>query len=430
MKTVRNSIFLCFFLLVCLGTANAQWVKTSAPLTNVFGIATDGIRIFAASNNEGVFVSTDDGTTWQKRKLDPDSVTDSLIAKEMRGMEIFGDTLYVFGPWISKMHVADTMFSSYQSLNLGPYTATTIFVSGEVLVVGGGTHEGMFRSTDYGITWTGSTYPSTFVHVNVLSAFGSTLLAGTYDTLYRSTDFGANWIPVYSLPPLGANLSCFHNHSSGLYAGGRNSTSPLLLRSTDDGVSWISVPPVGILPTTINSIASHELNLFCVVIGRGVYTSTNVGANWTISNTGLTSPNQSNKIIVKGTNVFLSTYLTSSIGSGVWERPVSQLTDIESILVGDVPSSFSLDQNFPNPFNPATTFRFSVPSEEYVTLKVYDSFGQEVTTLISEELNAGQYEKQWDASGASVNNPYASGVYYYRLQAGNFIQTKKMLLLR
>lgn len=424
MQTVRYKIFLCFFFLICLGTANAQWVKTSAPLTNVFSIVTDGTSIFAASNNEGVFVSTDDGATWQKRKLDADSSIDSNIAKSARSMEIFGDTLYVFGQLLSKMHVADTIFSSYQNL-IGGFTAASLFASGEVLLVGGGAFEGMFRSTDYGSTWTGSTYPSSFVHVNVLSAFGSTLLAGTYDTLYRSTNAGANWTPVYSLPPFGSNLSCFHNHSSGLYASGRNSTSPLLLRSTDDGVSWISVPPLGILPTTINSIASYDLNLFCVVIGRGVYTSTDNGANWTAANTGLTSPNQSNKIIVKGTNAFLSTQLGSG-GSGVWKRPVNQLTDIETISGGEVPSSFALDQNYPNPFNPITTFRFSLPQEEYVSLKVFDAFGQEVITLISEELQLGQYEKEWNASGVG----YASGVYYYRMQAGNYNQTKKLILMK
>jgi hypothetical protein len=86
--------------------------------------------------------------------------------------------------------------------------------------------------------------------------------------------------------------------------------------------------------------------------------------------------------------------------------------------------NFSVSQNYPNPFNPITTISFSLPTKELVNLKIYDSLGKEITTLVNEELSKGAYEKTWDAS------LYGSGVYYYRLTAGGFSKTCKMLLVK
>jgi Putative multicopper oxidases len=89
-----------------------------------------------------------------------------------------------------------------------------------------------------------------------------------------------------------------------------------------------------------------------------------------------------------------------------------------------VPGRFSLGQNFPNPFNPTTTISFALPSRSFVSLKVFDLLGREVATIVSEEMSAGSYSKQWNAANIS------SGIYFYRLQAGSFTETKKLVLLR
>ncbi|MCR4439494.1 MAG: T9SS type A sorting domain-containing protein, partial [candidate division KSB1 bacterium] len=108
----------------------------------------------------------------------------------------------------------------------------------------------------------------------------------------------------------------------------------------------------------------------------------------------------------------------------VWRRPLSEMiTSVKGPETG-LPIHFSLGQNFPNPFNPATTISFSLPSKSFVILKVFDALGREVSTLISEELSAGMYARQWNAAGLP------SGVYFYRLQAGSFVETKKLVLLR
>jgi len=86
--------------------------------------------------------------------------------------------------------------------------------------------------------------------------------------------------------------------------------------------------------------------------------------------------------------------------------------------------SYSLSNNYPNPFNPATIIKYQIPELSFITLKVYDVLGNEIATLINEEKPVGSYEVTFDAS----NLP--SGVYFYRLKAGSFVATNKMLFLK
>ena len=89
-----------------------------------------------------------------------------------------------------------------------------------------------------------------------------------------------------------------------------------------------------------------------------------------------------------------------------------------------IPTEFSLSQNYPNPFNPATTIKFTIPTTELVSLKVYDLLGREVAALVNEEKAPGTYEAKFDGSNL------ASGMYVYRLQADNFVSVKKMILMK
>ena len=114
----------------------------------------------------------------------------------------------------------------------------------------------------------------------------------------------------------------------------------------------------------------------------------------------------------------------NSIISGTPANPnitrKSQLDLVEKVI----PDEFGLAQNYPNPFNPITTIMFAIPQEENVLLEIYNSTGQRVITVTNQRYNAGFYEISWDASNL------ASGVYLYRLQAGNYIETRKMVLMK
>jgi hypothetical protein len=155
----------------------------------------------------------------------------------------------------------------------------------------------------------------------------------------------------------------------------------------------------------------------------GVFISTNSGASWISFNNrfpqnGIGLPDVGIRALaVVGTDLFAAT------NEGVWKRSLSDITPVEGLSV-DLPKQFQLEQNYPNPFNPMTTISFKLPSRSLVTLKVFDLIGREVITIVSEELSAGNYSRQWNASNM------ASGIYFYRLQASSFFETKKLVLLR
>ena len=113
---------------------------------------------------------------------------------------------------------------------------------------------------------------------------------------------------------------------------------------------------------------------------------------------------------------------------------IPNATVLDAEETDDFPTSYSLSQNFPNPFNPETSIRYSIPRQSHVTLKVYDVLGREITTLINEEKSVGNYEVKFSAKGGSASGgnslDLASGVYFYRLRAGDYTSTKKMLVLK
>ncbi|MDI6804574.1 MAG: T9SS type A sorting domain-containing protein [Bacteroidota bacterium] len=169
--------------------------------------------------------------------------------------------------------------------------------------------------------------------------------------------------------------------------------------------------------------------LLCVIVvinnaisqnSQVVWSSFNMGyANSTQSNTMVKSvvgqnfvgtSQQSNTQVISG---FLADTLFRSISVGVKEQK-------------ELPTEYSLSQNYPNPFNPTTTIRYDLPTASHVVLKVYNVLGQEVATLINEQKTVGKHSFEFRASDFELS----SGVYFYRLVAGEFVSVKKFILVR
>ena len=112
------------------------------------------------------------------------------------------------------------------------------------------------------------------------------------------------------------------------------------------------------------------------------------------------------------------------IKSGFWEQANGLITDVEELDDKTIPKEFKLYQNYPNPFNPSTTIQFALPKESFTRLEIFNVLGEKVKTLVSEMLSPGVYKYKWDAGR------YSSGVYFYCINTDNFIQTKKLLLLK
>ncbi len=121
-----------------------------------------------------------------------------------------------------------------------------------------------------------------------------------------------------------------------------------------------------------------------------------------------------------------------NINNGTYEYRLKQIdnngqfkySSTAKVLINSIPKVYALNQNFPNPFNPSTKISYQISKSEFVSLKVYDILGNEVSTLVNEKKSPGNYEINFDASSLS------SGVYFYQIKAGNFVQTKKMTLIK
>jgi len=133
----------------------------------------------------------------------------------------------------------------------------------------------------------------------------------------------------------------------------------------------------------------------------------------------------------------LNDWLWDVNASGVipaWAGPhcyaiIDNASAIDESITGILPNSFALDQNYPNPFNPSTNIWFSLPSKSHVKLSVFNTLGQEITTLVDETVSAGKHLTIWDGrdrSGAEV----ATGIYFYKMVADDFVETKKMMLVK
>jgi hypothetical protein len=201
-------------------------------------------------------------------------------------------------------------------------------------------------------------------------------------------------------------------NGSNLYLG---TGSKGLFLSTNNGDDWTNLNNG--LTGDVWSIVFKNSNIFAGT-GHGVYLSTNDGADWINVSDGLTN-------LFALSLIIHNNYLFVGCGNNgwVWRRPLSEMiTDVKDIE--QLPKEFALNQNYPNPFNPSTKISWQLPIGNLVKLKVYDILGREIVTLVNEYKPMGQYETEFN----SANLP--SGIYFYKLEAGQFTQVKKMILLK
>jgi len=155
-------------------------------------------------------------------------------------------------------------------------------------------------------------------------------------------------------------------------------------------------------------------------IGGGVFNRiVTVAANeTTYADTGLT-PSAAYAYQIRAVNINSNSCTYSNYAG----ESITIVTSVKENKT-PMPLSFELEQNYPNPFNPSTTMAFSLPRTEQVTLKVFDLLGKEVATLVNDRFTAGRYEVRWDAGGVE------SGTFFYQFRAGEFVATKKLILMR
>jgi hypothetical protein len=154
-----------------------------------------------------------------------------------------------------------------------------------------------------------------------------------------------------------------------------------------------------------------------------IYTSTDMGNTWT-------RQYESNAEHLNSVSFADSVHgiVCGQNGMILFNYPPGSFINVKNIST-EVPEKFDLKQNYPNPFNPSTIIRYQIKDSRFVTLKVYDILGREIETLVNEFQKAGTYETQFPNKRLS-NNQLASGVYFYKLVAGDFVAVKKMVLMK
>lgn len=151
------------------------------------------------------------------------------------------------------------------------------------------------------------------------------------------------------------------------------------------------------------------------------------GTNSTVNAIGLSGPANNTNVYAGG--AFTVAGAKQSYYFGRWNKPSAgdqpmALSTPSSDNLATTPREFALEQNYPNPFNPSTQIRYQLPSQSFVSLKIFDILGREVATLVNEEKEPGTYSAVWNAKDA------ASGMYFYRLTAGAFTEVKKLMVLK
>jgi hypothetical protein len=196
--------------------------------------------------------------------------------------------------------------------------------------------------------------------------------------------------------------------------------------STDYGSSWFKS---SLNNEYIRAMTLYGGNIFAGLHHHysyntwGMFQSSNYGNTWFQINVGFIGNPDLYSLLIANDYIFAGPSLNF-----VWRRPLSELVGINKVNSSH-PERFSLSQNYPNPFNPVTKIKFAVPAPSPleragVRLVIYDALGREVQTLVNELLKPGTYEVDFDGSN------FSSGVYYYTLSAGDYIETKKMAMIK
>lgn len=237
----------------------------------------------------------------------------------------------------------------------------------------------------------------------------SNIYFGSDDGLSKSTDNGDTWTKIFY--PGFAIKTLAISSSNQFYAGADGKG---LYKSKDGGATWLLLN-TGVTTTSIQSIiCSDSLHIYISLVDGGVYGSNNQGETWRSLNKGL------GDLFVKALALDKNGNLYCSTNSGLYK---SLYPDPE-YHNKPLPSDYKLFENYPNPFNSSTTIRYRLPVDGNVRITLYNILGQEIRILLNGFNEAGEYDMLLDGS------KLASGVYFYTLRAGEFIQTKKLILLK
>jgi len=378
-------------------------------------------------NYNRIFKTSDGGSSWIEQYFnfgvgcsmdDIQAITDQIVYAVSHGVY---KTTNGGTNW---NHINSAGYGGYHSLFF--LNADTGFVGGKKVRHPFGT---IAKTTNGGMAWDTvlSVYGNSIESLFFISNSVGWALCG--NSIYKTIDEGDTWQEI-AVNDYGLKSICFINADIGLAVGRSTSGDGVIIRSIDGGYNWdvvyilngyelrsvcFSDSNRGFVVGLDNSylLNNHNYNISGIILSTD-----DAGGNWSVKQESWT----------KGLNdvYFLNNNTGWAVGYGgtVIKTTTGGVVFVEEEEIDEIPTDYNLTNNFPNPFNPSTKIKYTVPQSSQVIIKVYDILGNEIETLVSEEKQTGIYEITWNAA----NLP--SGVYFYQLRAGNFIETKKMVLIK
>jgi len=406
-----------FLLWLPLHPLKSQWVKIAGPYGGwISSFAVNDTNIFTATDSAGIFRMNGDGSTWK-------SIDSGLTDMHVTCLTVSGKKIYAGTSggriFISSDNGERWKETNYYVLYNTIHPVISLAVSGP-FIYAGSVNRGIFVSTDSGSNWNnkvnGIMYnPLVGDDISSVAINETYIFASVYGNgIYRSSDNGDTWKPIgsYSMTGWVWALSVFGKN---IFAGTQGNG---LFLSTNNGDSWTDVSQ-GLTNKYVNTFTSSGNLFFAGTDDGGIFLSNNNGKNWIAINAGLSNANVY-ALEVHGNYLFAGTE-----GGVFWRRLISDVTSTSDNHYKQTSTVFTLLQNYPNPFNPATNLEFTVANTGRATLKIINVIGQEVATLFDGIAEAGKYHQTtFNAS------KFASGIYFARLQSGDKVQLKKMVLMK
>ncbi|MBS1514451.1 MAG: T9SS type A sorting domain-containing protein [Bacteroidetes bacterium] len=379
----------------------ASWTQTAFHFMQSYTAYKTSTALYTSTNNFGVYRTTNNGANW----INP---TNGLDFWSIRSFTQSGSILFAGMNNVGVYNSTDDGLS-WNALGLSGNTVFAMNTTGLTLLAGT-KDNGIFYSTTNGLSWAQTNVNSGTIY-SIYSNGVRLFAGGTAAGINISTTGGTSWSTV-SFPsvPLGS----FAHINNFIFAGGGAG----IFYSTNNGDSWAQTP---FAYPYVNALAVSGNYLFAGTEKNGIFVSSNNGATWTNINRNLGTRLSISRMLVSGNDLYISTYTNSLI-----QAPISNLVGVQNTGNSDIPSSFNLKQNYPNPFNPNTVISYRLSVAGDVSLKVYDLAGNEVAALVNEKQNAGSYSVTFDAGKYNLS----SGVYFYKLNAGGFEDTKRMVLVK
>jgi photosystem II stability/assembly factor-like uncharacterized protein len=412
---MKKLIFTLLIIHYSLLIANAQWVVVSdnSMYLSTQAFSDNGNNIYAAISGLGVFKTTNNGINWT-------STGSNLTTQPFN--TITAKDSFVFVASNYGLFRSTNYGLTFDSLTSNPGSALAVIIDNNFLFKG--MLNGVYRSTDWGNTWVivNNEIPGNYPAVTSLAFSNLTIYTGVdygYDLkMFKSTNHGDNWtqigqseIPSNNIP---YSLYAFDN----LVLCG---TGTGVYKTTNYGINWSLIPGISGNIGLFGFASVGAKNIFISAWNYGVYISNDYGETFTLKNEGLQSL-RCTALYKFGNYLFLGTNPTT-LPCKIDRRPLNEVIGI-NIIGSEIPNAYKLFQNYPNPFNPVTSIKYQVKSSKYIKINVFDISGKDVATLVNEKQSPGTYEVSFNGSN------FASGVYFYRIQSGDFVQVKKMMLIK